>query len=73
VPVVSTLGAGDAFTVGFISALAKGRDIETALKVGSANGASVVQQFGAKYGLLTWDEAMSFINEKEIPVRKSEI
>ncbi|MEM3444477.1 MAG: PfkB family carbohydrate kinase [Thermoplasmata archaeon] len=73
VPVVSTLGAGDAFIVGFISALAKGEDIETALKVGSANGASVVQQFGAKYGLLTWDEALKFICEREAAVRRSEI
>lgn len=73
VPVVSTLGAGDAFIVGFISALAKGGDIETALKVGSANGASVVQQFGAKFGLLTWEEAMKFINERETLARRSEI
>ncbi|MCX8173598.1 MAG: PfkB family carbohydrate kinase [Thermoplasmata archaeon] len=73
VPVVSTLGAGDAFTVGFIAALAKGKDIETALRVGSANGASVVQQFGAKCGLLTWEEAMKFIGERGVAVRRSEI
>jgi len=73
VPVVSTLGAGDAFTVGFISALAKGEGIETAMKIGSANGASVVQEFGAKYGLLTWDEALKFVREREMAVRKSEI
>ncbi|MGC9061131.1 MAG: PfkB family carbohydrate kinase, partial [Thermoplasmata archaeon] len=50
VPVISTLGAGDAFIVGFVSALAKGKDVETALKIGSANGASVVREFGAKMG-----------------------
>ncbi|MCJ7828102.1 carbohydrate kinase family protein, partial [Patescibacteria group bacterium] len=45
-------GAGDSFGCGFIGGLAKGFCLEEALRLGTANGASVVTQIGAKTGLL---------------------
>lgn len=52
VPVVDRLGAGDAFSSGFASALMNGRDMETAITFASANSTSVVSQVGAKTGIL---------------------
>lgn len=56
-PVVSTLGAGDAFASTFCGTLgAKGLDIQKALMYASVNSAAVVSEFGATQGLLTFDE-----------------
>lgn len=52
VPVIDRLGAGDAFTSGFVSAVARGRTIEEALTLASANSTSVVSQIGSKAGIL---------------------
>ena len=55
--VVSTLGAGDAFGSTFTATLEKfGENIETALKYASVNAASVVENFGAQEGFLTFEE-----------------
>jgi sugar/nucleoside kinase (ribokinase family) len=54
---VSTVGAGDAFAAGALTALIKGCDLERALRLGSLNAASLVQGYGATEGLLTWEEA----------------
>lgn len=51
-PAVDELGAGDAFSAGFVAGLVKEFPLEKALKLGIANGASVVSQFGGKAGLL---------------------
>ncbi|MDP3954868.1 MAG: carbohydrate kinase family protein [bacterium] len=50
--VVDETGAGDAFSSGFVTGLVKGLPLEVSLKMGMANGASVVSKFGAKAGLL---------------------
>ena len=56
-PVVSTLGAGDAFASTFCAALARtGKDIPQSLKMASVNSAGVVSEFGATHGLLTFDD-----------------
>ncbi len=56
-PVVSTLGAGDAFASTFCAALSKTKvNIGKALMYASVNSAGVVSQFGATEGLLTFDE-----------------
>ena len=56
-PVVSTLGAGDAFASTFCAALGKtNADIGKALMYASVNSAGVVSKFGATEGLLTFDE-----------------
>ncbi len=50
---IDTTGAGDAFGSGFISAFVRRpNDIGAALRLGSINSASVVQQVGAKHGLI---------------------
>ena len=55
--VVSTLGAGDAFASTFCAALSKTKlDIGLSLMYASVNSASVVSEFGATSGLLTFDE-----------------
>lgn len=56
-PVVSTLGAGDAFASTFCAALAKSElDIGKSLMYSSVNSSGVVSQFGATQGLMTFDE-----------------
>lgn len=52
-PPLERTGAGDAFSSTFIVALALGMDIRDALKWAPINPMSVVQQIGARAGLLT--------------------
>lgn len=52
VPVIDRTGAGDAFGSGFTTAIAKGEDLATAIKLASANSTSVVNKIGAKTGIL---------------------
>ncbi len=54
--IISCLGAGDAFTSGFIGSLALGKDLETAMHLGVINAWGVIQQLDAKQGLLTLDQ-----------------
>ncbi|HNW25254.1 MAG TPA: carbohydrate kinase family protein [Candidatus Gastranaerophilaceae bacterium] len=57
VQIVSTLGAGDAFSSTFCASLTKtGFDIGKSLMYASVNSASVVSKFGASEGFLTFDE-----------------
>lgn len=54
--VISTLGAGDAFSSTFVGALEHTIwDVEKSLKMASVNAASVVSNFGAQEGFLTFD------------------
>lgn len=53
---VDNTGAGDAFSVGFVSAVLHGKSVEDATQWGVKNAAAVVQKPGAKYGLLTLQE-----------------
>lgn len=53
---VDTTGAGDAFIAAMISALIQSKDLETSLKWGVKNGASVIAEFGAQTGLLRTDQ-----------------
>ena len=56
-PVVSTLGAGDAFASTFCASLKRtNRDLGKSLMYASVNSAAVVSQFGATQGLLTFEE-----------------
>lgn len=55
--VVSTLGAGDAFASTFVGTLEKfDWNIEKSLQYASVNASSVVGNFGAQEGFLTFDE-----------------
>lgn len=53
---VSTLGAGDAFASTFTAVYAESADISKALKYASVNAASVVENFGAQQGFLTFEQ-----------------
>ncbi len=50
--IVDRLGAGDAFSSGFVAGLLLKDDIDYAIKIGSANATSKVEHMGAKMGLL---------------------
>ncbi|MFH0943272.1 MAG: carbohydrate kinase family protein [Candidatus Beckwithbacteria bacterium] len=50
--VVEETGAGDAFGCGLVAGLIRYSSLEKALKLGLCNGASVVEHFGPKQGLL---------------------
>lgn len=50
---ISTTGAGDAFSSGFMAALVHNQDLKTALHWGIKNSSGVIQHFGAQTGLLT--------------------
>ncbi len=50
---ISTTGAGDAFSSGFIAALDKNKSLKNALAWGIQNSSSVIQHFGAQTGLLS--------------------
>lgn len=52
VPRVNTTGAGDAFGSGFVAGLASRNDVRYALAVGTWNATGLVQEMGAKRGLL---------------------
>lgn len=52
VPVVNSLGAGDAFASCFVAQLVKGKKIDDALFYGLINAASVIGFYDAKSGLL---------------------
>ncbi|MDQ3090045.1 MAG: PfkB family carbohydrate kinase [bacterium] len=55
-PAFERTGAGDAFASTTVSALALGKDLQTALLWGAVNSMSVVQQVGAQKGLLTVEQ-----------------
>ncbi len=56
-PVISTLGAGDAFASTFCAALARTHgDIGKSLMMASVNSAGVVSEFGATKGLMTFEK-----------------
>lgn len=55
--VVSTLGAGDAFSSTLVASVQKyGEDIIKALSYASVNAAAVIEKFGAQEGFLTFEE-----------------
>lgn len=66
VPVVDRTGAGDAFGSGFVAATALGRDLASSVVFASANSTSVVNNVGAKPGILSAD---SEIHDMDIKVK----
>lgn len=64
-PVVSTLGAGDAFASTFCVALSRtDKNIGKALMYASVNSAGVVSEFGATQGLLTFEQIEERLADK---------
>lgn len=60
--VVDTVGAGDGFAVGTISALLEGQDLEGAARRGAAIGALAVMSPGDNEGLPTREKLEAFMN-----------
>ena len=56
VPVVQETGAGDAFACGVVSGLLWSKSLEEAIEYGKRNSAAVIQQMGAKKGLLRFSQ-----------------
>lgn len=61
---VDDTGAGDAFVSGALSGILGYKNDEMVLKMGLANGSSVVSQMGAKAGLLTKPEMEKWLKKK---------
>ncbi|MEM2899670.1 MAG: PfkB family carbohydrate kinase [Thermoplasmata archaeon] len=71
--VADTTGAGDSFAAGFLTGWIKKRDVEYAIRLGSANAASNIEKVGAKTGTLTLAQAEEYINAHPMTVRKKEL
>lgn len=64
-PVVSTLGAGDAFASTFCAAMEKtGFNVGKSLMYGSVVSASVISKFGATEGLISFEDADKCLADK---------
>lgn len=60
---VEMTGAGDAYATGLLAGLFYGKDLEQALRWGSANGAAVVEEIGPQAGLLTYNKMQERLKE----------
>ncbi len=69
VKVIDRTGAGDAFCSGFVATLAKGGTIEQALTFGSANSTSVVQEIGAKPGILHGTKGVGRMKIRKLSIK----
>ena len=64
VPVVERTGCGDSYSTGFIAALMKGHDITEAMRWGTVNAASVIQQIGPQPGLIKFTELKKILKAR---------
>ena len=63
--VLKTFGAGDSYASAFLFALISGKDIETALKYGSASASIVVSKHSSSEAMPTVKEIEALINKNE--------
>ncbi|WP_066048498.1 5-dehydro-2-deoxygluconokinase [Robertmurraya korlensis] len=68
--VLKTFGAGDSYASAFLYALLTGKDIETALKYGSASAAIVVSKHSSSEAMPTANEIQQFITERSEKVEQ---
>lgn len=68
--IVESTGAGDAFTGAFLAGYLRGESMAECLRWGIANGGSVVQQYGARDGLLSLREIISVTRNVRVIVVK---
>lgn len=68
VPVVDTLGAGDAFAAGFITAWMRSERIEQALNVANAVAALTITKAGAQNGQPSLDEVARLLKQHRISI-----
>lgn len=72
-PPYERTGAGDAFSSTFAVALAKGLPVSEALRWGPVNSMSVVQEVGARAGLLTEDKLKEWLAKAPADYEPKEI
>ncbi|QQR84102.1 carbohydrate kinase family protein [Candidatus Peregrinibacteria bacterium] len=68
---VDSLGAGDAFATGYMTAFLAEQNLNHSLKYGTINAYHVVSRFGAQAGLLTWDRLQESLQKESIDVRST--
>jgi 2-dehydro-3-deoxygluconokinase len=68
VPVIDTLGAGDSFAAGFVTAWMRSEKIEQALNVANAVAALTITKTGAQNGQPTLDEAARLLRRHQISI-----
>ena len=68
--VAETTGAGDAFAATVVAGIIRKKTLEQALKDAQANAESVIQQVGAKKGLLNWKDINRAANRIKITKEK---
>ena len=61
---VDTTGAGDSFCSGFLSAFARGEELEECMKFANATGAHCVMEKGAPSGIKTYEEIKRFMETR---------
>ncbi len=64
--IVERTGTGDAYSTGFLTALAHGKSVKEAMRWGTFNSASVLQHIGAREGLLTKTAMSGFVKKNKI-------
>ncbi|MCB9361972.1 carbohydrate kinase family protein [Candidatus Woesearchaeota archaeon] len=69
VEAVDTTGAGDTFAATYLGAFIKGKDMETALRLGLENSCALIQEIGAKNGLQSWPTLLKRIKFKPVPTK----
>ena len=72
-PPFERTGAGDAFSSTFTAAMALGMDMKTAFCWAPINSMSVVQQIGARAGLLTRNQIEKFLSEAPADYKPKQI
>ncbi|MFX1561475.1 MAG: carbohydrate kinase family protein, partial [Promethearchaeota archaeon] len=68
VPVVDTLGAGDSFAAGFVSAWMRSERIEQALNVANAVAALTITKAGAQNGQPSLDDTAKLLRQHQISI-----
>jgi ribokinase len=68
VPVVDTMGAGDSFAAGFITAWIRSENIEQALNMANAVAALTITKQGAQNGQPTLEEVARFLRQHDISI-----
>lgn len=68
VPVVDTLGAGDSFAAGFVTAWMRSERIEQALNVANAVAALTITKTGSQNGQPTLDEAARLLRRHQVSI-----
>jgi 2-dehydro-3-deoxygluconokinase len=65
VKAVDVVGAGDAFTAGYLSGQLRGWDVAESLELGNVAGGLATTVAGDSEGNPTWEEAQPYLNEEE--------